>query len=172
MVRTRDAGLPVYVRVTAAATGYVSGEAFTAPMTVVKLASKTTASVAVKKITQRDRAVINVFVEMVGFDAKLGSVRVTEGKKVLSTTALKTDGDGHVTIRLKKLKPGKHRLVVSYTGSTATSPSQARTVTVVVTSPRRSESLALSGLDGWGFHGRRTASNGRSLRLAGIARMG
>ena len=53
---------------------------------------------------------------MVGFDADLGKVTVTDGKKVISNTALKVNGDGHLTIRLKKLKLGKHKLVVSYTG--------------------------------------------------------
>jgi hypothetical protein len=132
VVRTRDAGQPIKVRVTASAPGYVNGEAFSAPVSVAKLQSKTAATMTVTKITQRQRAVIDVYVEMIGFDTALGSVKVTDGGKVLSTTALKTDGDGHVTIRLKKLTAGKHKLLVSYTGSTATSPSQAKPVVVKV----------------------------------------
>ncbi len=132
VVRTRDAGLPVKVRVTASASGYVPGEAFASPVTVAKLTSKTTATASVRVITQRDRAVLNVFVEMFGYDADLGSVKVMDGRKVLTTTALKTNGDGHLVIRLKKLKLGKHKLVVSYTGSAASSSSQAKPVVVKV----------------------------------------
>ena len=42
----------------------------------------------------------------------LGKVQVKDGKKVLATVQLKNDSRGNVVIRLKKLKPGKHKLVV------------------------------------------------------------
>ena len=132
VVRTRDAGLPVKVRVTASAVGYVPGEAFAAPVAVAKLASKTTATTATRKITQRDRAVLTIFVEMFGYDANLGEVKVMDGKKVLRTSQLKTNANGNIVVRLKKLKLGTHKLVVSYTGSTATNPSQAKPVVVKV----------------------------------------
>lgn len=137
VVRTRDAGLPVKVRVTASATGYVPGEAFAPAATVAKLASRTTATTATTAITQRDRAVVEVFVEMSGYDADLGAVKVLDGSKVISTTALKANGDGRVSIRLKKLKSGKHKLTVVYTGSAASSPSQAKPLVIKVLAKKK-----------------------------------
>ncbi len=131
-VRTRDAGLPVSVRVTMTMTGFAPSVATSATLPVAKLASKTTATASARKITQRDRAVLTIFVEMFGYDADMGSVKVMDGKKVISNTKLKTDGDGHITLRLKKLKLGKHKLVVSYSGSAATSSSQAKPVVIKV----------------------------------------
>jgi large repetitive protein len=131
-VRTRDAGLPVAVRVTMTRTGFAPSVATTAAVGVPKLTSKTTATASARKITPRDRVELAVFVEMLGYDADPGTVKVMDGKKVLSSTKLKVDGDGHLTIRLKKLKLGKHKLTVSYSGSAATAPSQAKPVVVKV----------------------------------------
>jgi hypothetical protein len=131
-VRTRDAGLAVSVRVTMTMTGFAPSVFTTAALPVAKLASKTTATASARKITQRDRAVLYIFVEMFGYDADMGTVKVMDGTKVISNTKLKADGDGHITLRLKKLKLGKHKLVVSYSGSAATSASQAKPVVIKV----------------------------------------
>lgn len=132
VVRSRDAGLPVKVRVTATVPGYLPGEAFSAPVSVAKLSSKVTATISARKITERDRAVLDIVVEMLDLETTLGSVKVMDGSKVVSTTVLKSGGDGHIVIRLKKLTVGKHKLLVSYSGSAATNPSQAKPVVVKV----------------------------------------
>ncbi|MBJ7356355.1 hypothetical protein [Nocardioides sp.] len=137
VVRTRDAGLPVSVRVTATTAGYAPGSAMSAPRAVSKLSSKTTATAQVKKITTRDRGVLDVYVEMFDYATTLGAVKVTDAGKVIATTALKANGDGRLVIRLKKLKVGKHKLVVSYTGSSATAPSQAKPLVIKVVKVRR-----------------------------------
>jgi len=131
-VRTRDAGLAVSVRVTMTMAGFAPSVATSASLTVTKLESKTTATASARKITQRDRAVLSIFVEMFGYDADMGTVKVMDGSKVLSSTKLKADGDGHITLRLKKLKLGKHKLTVSYSGSAATNASQAKPVVIKV----------------------------------------
>ena len=131
-VRTRDAGLSVSVRVTMTMTGFAPSVANTAAVPVAKLASKTTATTAARKITQRDRAVLDIFVEMFGYDAEMGTVKVMDGKKVIASPKLKAGGDGHIQLRLKKLKLGKHKLVVTYSGSAATVSSQAKPVVIKV----------------------------------------
>jgi hypothetical protein len=132
VVRTIDAGKAVSVRVTATATGWAAGTATTSPMPVAKLASTTTATLAEKKITQRQRGVLTVKVAMAGYDVPLGQIQVKDGRKVLTVTALSSGKNGTVTIRLKKLKLGKHKLTVTYLGSVATNGSAAKPVTLKV----------------------------------------
>lgn len=132
VVRTRDAGLPVKVRVTANKTGFVPGEAYSNELTVKKLSTTTTASLEAKKISRRARGVLLVHVEVLDLGVPLGKVQVRKGTKVLATVTLKNDSRGDLTIRLKKLPPGKHKLKVSYLGSTATMSSVARKVILIV----------------------------------------
>lgn len=138
VVRTRDAGLPVYVRVTATQSGKQPGVAQSEALAVARLTSTTTATLAKKKITQKDRAVLTVKVSMFGYDVPLGPVQVKEGSKNLGVVALSTGKDGTLTIRLKKLKIGKHKLTVTYLGSVSTLGSAAKTVTLkVVKKPKK-----------------------------------
>ena len=132
VVRTRDAGLKVSVRVTGAKTGYLAGTATSAEMTVRKLATTTTAGLEESTITKRARGVLNVHVDVVDLGVPLGKVQVKEGSKVLATVQVKNDSRGNVVIRLKKLLPGKHKLVVSYLGSAATLASKAKKVKLTV----------------------------------------
>jgi hypothetical protein len=132
VVRTIDAGKSVSVRVTATATGWAAGVATSGAMPVAKLASTTTATLAAKKITPRKRGVLTVKVAMLGYDVALGQIEVKDGSKVLTRTALATGKNGVVTIRLKKLKLGKHKLTITYLGSVATQSSVAKRVTLKV----------------------------------------
>lgn len=132
VVRTRDAGLPVSVRVTATASGWAAGSSTSAALQVAKLASTTTATAASKKITQKDRGVLTVKVAMFGYDVPLGKIEVKDGSKVIGTVALTTASNGTVTIRLKKLKLGKHKLTVTYLGSVSTLSSSAKKLTIKV----------------------------------------
>jgi hypothetical protein len=135
VVRTIDAGKPVTVRVTMTTNGSQPSTATSAPVAVAKMASKTTAALQSKKITTKKRGVLTVHVEMLGYDVSLGQIKVKDGSKVLATVALSTAKDGTVTIRLKKLKKGKHKLSVSYLGSVSTEASAAKTVTLKVVRP-------------------------------------
>ena len=132
VVRTRDAGLPVSVRVTGAKANFLSGEATSAAMTVKKLATVTTAGLEESTISKKARAVMNVHVDVADLGVPLGKVQIKEGSKVLATVQVKNDSRGNVVIRLKKLKPGKHKLVVTYLGSAATLTSKAKKVKLIV----------------------------------------
>lgn len=95
---------------------------------VVKKASKTTVTMPLRFAkTVRVKAKIKV---TVGTVAARGKVAVLMGTKRLATGTL---SHGKVTIKLPKLKKGKHKLVFRYLGNTTTKVSQA-VKKVVVTS--------------------------------------
>lgn len=132
VVRTRDAGLPVKVRVIATTAGYLPGTAYSASQTVAKLPSSLTAALEAKKIPKRGRGVILVQVDLLDLGVALGKVQVKEGSKAIANVTVKNDSGGELTIRLKKLPPGKHKLTVTYLGSSATMPSKAKKLTLIV----------------------------------------
>ena len=134
VVRARDAGLPVKVRVTATTAGYGPGTAYSASKTVARLASTTTASLQKKTISRRGRGVITVTVSVKDLGSPLGDIQVKEGAKQLARVRLGNDAGGTVTIRLKRLLSGRHRLVVTYLGSIATKSSRDRVVLKVTRS--------------------------------------
>ena len=72
-------------------------------------------------------------VGLVDYGIDLGMVQVLDGKKVIAKTPLKTNGNGTVTIRLKKLKKGKHKIRVVYTGNAGTQSSHSKRIIIVVT---------------------------------------
>jgi hypothetical protein len=133
VVRARDASLPVTVRVVSAADGWASGAATSAAVKVALMKSTTTATTTTPTITQKQRAVVNVTVGLVDYGIDLGMVQVLDGKKMIAKTALKTNSNGVVTIRLKKLKKGKHKITVVYTGNAGTQSSHAKPIIIVVT---------------------------------------
>lgn len=132
VVRTRDAGLPVHVRVTASKTGFLPGEAYSGQVSVKKLTTTVTASLVATTIPKRGRAVLKVHVGVLDLGVPLGKVQIKDGSKVIGTVNLRNDSGGHLTIRLKKLLPGTHKLKVFYLGSTATAPSKSKRLKLIV----------------------------------------
>ncbi|HRK48048.1 MAG TPA: Ig-like domain-containing protein, partial [Nocardioides sp.] len=113
--------------------GWAAGAATSAPVKVALMKSTTTASTTTPAITTRQRAVLNVSVGLVDYGVDLGTVQVLDGKKVIAKVALKTNSDGNLVIRLKKLKRGKHKLSVVYLGNAFSQASKAKPVKIVVT---------------------------------------
>ncbi|WP_028650562.1 Ig-like domain repeat protein [Nocardioides halotolerans] len=132
VVRARDAGLPVSVRVTMTMNGFAPSVASSAALSVAKLSSKVDATVAKKKITQRQRGVLTVKVTLLDFGVPLGQVQVKDGSKVIASPGLQTGKNGVLTIRLKKLKVGKHKLTITYLGSVSTLASSDKVTIKVV----------------------------------------
>ena len=66
-------------------TGYAPSVATSAALSVAKLASTMTATVAKTKITKRERAVLTVKVSLLDFGVSLGQVQVKDGSKVIAT---------------------------------------------------------------------------------------
>jgi hypothetical protein len=137
VVRGRDAGLPVFVRVIASRTGFVAGSADSAAAVVAPMATSLTAKADKTKLIQRDRPSLQVAVSVPDFDTALGQVQVREGSKVLASVPLASGKNGSLTIRLKKLTKGKHKLTISYTGSASTLPASGSVTLKVVAKKKR-----------------------------------
>ena len=75
VVRTRDAGLPVSVRVTATSAGWAAGSSTTPPCRSRSSHRRPPRTAASKKITQKARGVLTVKVAMFGYDVPLGRSR-------------------------------------------------------------------------------------------------
>jgi hypothetical protein len=132
VVRTRDAGLPISVRVTASKIGYLPGTASSAAVRAARLTTTTTARLKSATIARRARAVLLVHVELIDLGVPLGKIQIKDGTKIIGTVGLKNDSGGDVSIRLKKLAPGTHKLRVFYLGSVATLPSKSKRLKLIV----------------------------------------
>ena len=85
-----------------------------------------------KKVTTRTRATLAVQVS--AGVRPTGTVKVTRGAKVLATGTL--NKAGKVVVRLPKLAAGKHKVTVTYSGS-STVQGAAKTITITVKKAKR-----------------------------------
>lgn len=98
--------------------------------------SRTTATLAQKKLTTKQNGVVKVAVSPK--DAKpTGTIEIREGRAVVGGGRLKASHKGEITIGLDRLAKGTHHLKAVYLGSTAVTGSSSATITLTVTKPRR-----------------------------------
>ena len=71
-------------------------------------------------------------VSLLDFGVSLGQVQIKDGSKIIASSGLQTGKDGVLTIRLKKLKLGKHKLTITYLGSASTLSSSDKVTIKVV----------------------------------------
>ncbi|HEY0902813.1 MAG TPA: Ig-like domain repeat protein [Marmoricola sp.] len=116
VVTTDDVGHTLTVVVTATRPGYLPGSFRTAGATVAaaKAASTLTASLSRKVVKKGRAATLTLVLTAVGVSAPSGPVTVLDGTKVLKRVSLAA---GKATLRLKKLKPGVHKIKAVYAGS-------------------------------------------------------
>lgn len=133
VVTAADVAQSITVEVTASRAGYADGSAESTAVTVAKVASKTVAKLAKPKIKANQKGVLTVTVSAAGVPGPTGKVTVKDGKKVIATVTLKANKLGKLTIKLPKLKKGKHQILVSYSGDAAIAGSKAKKVTLKVT---------------------------------------
>lgn len=88
------------------------------PVVVPKATPKLTASYKKGKLT--------VVVKVAGISKPLGTITVLDGKKKIGTLKLTAKSKGKAVLKLKKLKPGKHKLTISYSGDATVSPAKAK----------------------------------------------
>jgi hypothetical protein len=116
-----DATHALSVLVTATRAGYESGSATTAAVPIPRMASTTTLTLPTATLETRAgrkaKVKATVTVTVAGWPTPSGQVRVLDGKKAVAKAKLKKDGT--VTLKLKGLKKGKHKLVATYDGTTA-----------------------------------------------------
>jgi len=120
-----DAGRSLAVRVTAHKTGYAPVSASSAGGTVAKVGSTTTASLAKKKIRARKHGIVYVHSTAPAGIAITGTVRVYDGSRLIKSVTLAASDGGRKTIKLPRLKRGRHSITVKYAGNTQLTASAA-----------------------------------------------
>jgi hypothetical protein len=126
-----DAAQHVNVRVSATATGYNTGVADSAAVLVAKMKSTTTASgPSTGKAKKRYKLAVAVAVP--GVAGPTGQIQVKDGRKVVKKVTLAASKAGKITIKIKGLKKGKHKLKAFYLGNGVTLGSKSGKVKVVL----------------------------------------
>lgn len=118
--------------VTAGRTGWGDGTATTAPVTVAKISSTTTATVSPALIKPGARAKLYITISTFGYTGPTGTLVIKDGRKTLKKLALKASKNGRVTYRLPVLKIGKHKLKVIYKGNAVISGSKSKRAVLIV----------------------------------------
>ncbi|HTW13506.1 MAG TPA: glycosyl hydrolase [Nocardioides sp.] len=103
------------------------------PAPTVKRATTTTLKVTPNRVRTGKRATAKVLVTTAGKARAAGRIRVVVDGKARSTAVLK---NGRAAVRLPKLKAGRHKVRVTYLGSSTTARSSSKTVRLVVVRKR------------------------------------
>lgn len=126
-----DAGTSISVEVTAKA-GSASASATTAKVAVAKISSSVKASFDKNAKKHAKKGKVKITVKASGVAAPTGTVNVYDGKKKVGSAKVTTSKKGTVTVKLtKKLRKGKHKMKITYSGSTGVA-SSSRTLTLKV----------------------------------------
>lgn len=132
MVAT-DALAQLSAQVTAVRSAYKDATATTAAVTVPKMVSTTTASVSPFTVSKSKRAKLTIYVRANGITGPTGKITIKDGKKKLKVLSLSASKAGKVVFKLPKLKPGKHKVKVTYAGTAQIAGSKAKVVKLIVT---------------------------------------
>ncbi|MCF6377260.1 Ig-like domain repeat protein [Nocardioides KLBMP 9356] len=127
-----DASQALTVTVSVTKAGWTDGAATTAPVTIAKLDSTTSAILLPTVLKPGMKSKLMVTVMATGLTGPTGSVVVKDGRKTLVTKSLAASKLGKLTIKLKGFKAGKHKITVFYKGSAATNPSKSKAIKITV----------------------------------------
>jgi hypothetical protein len=126
-VRPGDAGCRIRVQVTATHTDHSPGQATSESMWVSRLETHTRARLPKKRWhSHRPKIVVTVSTEV---GPARGKVVVTAHGRRVGRARLH---DGHVRIRLHRMKPGDHRLIARFKPTAAMKYSRAKAVRVII----------------------------------------
>ena len=120
-----DATQQITVLVTANTPGHLAGSAASAPVTVAKASSTTGAVLAKKTVPAGKAAKLVVTVKASGVVGPTGKIKIRDGATVIKTVTLTAAMKGKITVKLTKLKRGKHKLTAQYLGDAATKKSKS-----------------------------------------------
>lgn len=127
-----DAGKDVSVTVLASKSGFTDGSAAAAAVTIPKMVSTTTATLSATRVKPGKRVKVGITIAVPGVTGPVGQVKVMDRAKVLKKLTLVTAKNGKVTIKLPKLKKGKHRILVKYLGDATTQGSRSKAMRLSV----------------------------------------
>lgn len=136
-VTSADVGQTLTVLVTATRAGYKPGTFRTAGAVVgatTKARSTLTATLSKKVIKKGQKATLTMLLTAAGVSAPSGTVTVMDGSKVLKRVSLKA---GKATLRLKRLKPGVHKIKAVYAGSDTVLGSTSKVLRLKVKKAKR-----------------------------------
>ena len=131
-VTPEDAGSNVAVTVLASKTGFNDGSANAVAVAIAKLTSTTTATLSATRIKPGKRAKVGITVTVPGVKGPVGILKVMDRSKKLKQKMLYSVKNGKVTIKLPKLKKGKHRIRVKYLGNATTNGSRSKALRLSV----------------------------------------
>jgi large repetitive protein len=129
---TADAARSISVRVTATRDGYEPGSATSSAVRIAKLDSTTTATLASSRIKPTQQGTVYVVVTVPGVARPTGTLRVFDGSTRIKVVKLPSKAAGKRTVRLPRLKVGKHRISVRYSGTPRIKPSRSPRVVLTV----------------------------------------
>ena len=126
--KTLTVGKHNLVAVYAGTVTHAGSTSATKALTVVKATPTVSVKLAKKSISKKSKGKVTVTVKATALKPT-GTVKIKDGKKVLKTVTLK---NGSVVVTLPKLKKGKHKISVSYSGSTTVAAKKSGVVTLTV----------------------------------------
>ncbi len=127
-VGPQDAASQLSVRVTATAQGRDDGQATSAPLSIGQLASTTSLAVLPYVVTKSMRGKLTITVAASGVPSPLGTLVIKDGKKTLKKLTLVAKNKGVLVFKLPRLKAGKHKLSVTYSGSSTVAKSKGKLI--------------------------------------------
>ncbi|MFA6573989.1 MAG: Ig-like domain repeat protein, partial [Nocardioides sp.] len=135
VVKVTDAGRTVAVLVTATRLGFTQASATTAPVTVAKVASRTSLKLLKKRIKQGTAGLLRITLAPSSL-RPAGKVKVFDGRRLLKTYTVRAADNGTRIVKLPRLKAGKHKLTARFAGTRATTASKSAAVVLTVTRRR------------------------------------
>lgn len=127
-----DAGKDISVVVLASKAGFTDGSAAAAAVTIPKMVSTTTATLSATRVKPGKRVKVGITIAVPGVTGPVGQIKVMDRTKVLKKLTLVTAKNGKVTVKLPKLKKGKHRILVKYLGDATTQGSRSKAMRLSV----------------------------------------
>lgn len=128
-----DAGRDVAVIVTATKTGYGDGAATSPSVSVSRMASTIVGTLTADRVKAKKRAKLGITLTVTGLTGPNGTIQVLDkGKKIASFTMAPVH-NGKKTLKLPKLKKGKHKLQVVYLGTAGVFGSKSKKLKLYVT---------------------------------------
>lgn len=129
-VRAADAGRRLAVVVTATRPGEDEGTAFAVTTVVDRLDSAVRLRTSRARVPQGTRPRVTVALRSADTGVPSGTVVVRDGRRRVGTAT--TSRAGRVTLLLRRLAPGRHRLTATYAGTTRYAQSTSPRLVVTV----------------------------------------
>lgn len=131
-VTSDDAGKDLSVTVFGSAQGFNEGATTSAAVSVARLQSTTAGALKSSRVKVGKRAKVTVTVAVSGLTAPTGVVQVLDKGKKIGQFTMAPVHKGKKTLKLKKLKKGKHKLQVVYLGNAQTFGSKSKKIILYV----------------------------------------